>query len=291
VVPRDLWTGFGLDDWIYWNIYTVLGTIGNYSAIADLHTLQLTVTHSLDFSVFTSRILATDFITVSLSLQITHEVSILQPNSFLAIILQMLIQKTRLSLIPVLQSSYRVRLASRNSTQFYTGATSQSQSYVTTDGQSASLSWNKAPIWGLRQGFYYCQTVAGLLMWGALYNGRTGLPFTVAAGPRQRSHSWVPVPRDSCPYVTASDSRLPQPGGPGSRIYIPQERGGPVILPGTGSPRRLLRLSGPQWRYSKPPPRAVAATSFGTLLYNHFARTTPKTLCLFLERCVYNVVA
>jgi hypothetical protein len=27
---------------------------------------------------------------------------------------------------------------------------SQSQSYITTDGQSASLSWNKAPIWGLR---------------------------------------------------------------------------------------------------------------------------------------------
>jgi hypothetical protein len=36
-----------------------------------------------------------------------------------------------------------------------------SQSYVTTDGQSASLSWNKAPIWGLRPDFYYCQTVAG----------------------------------------------------------------------------------------------------------------------------------
>jgi hypothetical protein len=27
--------------------------------------------------------------------------------------------------------------------------------------QSASLSWNKAPIWGLRPDLYYCQTVAG----------------------------------------------------------------------------------------------------------------------------------
>jgi hypothetical protein len=27
---------------------------------------------------------------------------------------------------------------------------------------------------------------------------------------------------------------LPQPGGPGPRIYIPQEQGGPVIPPGTG---------------------------------------------------------
>jgi hypothetical protein len=37
-------------------------------------------------------------------------------------------------------------------------------SYVTTGGKSASLSWNKAAIWGLRPDFYYCQTIAGLLM-------------------------------------------------------------------------------------------------------------------------------
>jgi hypothetical protein len=54
-----------------------------------------------------------------------------------------------------------------------------SQSYVMTDGQSASLSWNKAPIWGLRPDLYYCQTVAGLLMWGALSDERTGLSFTM----------------------------------------------------------------------------------------------------------------
>jgi hypothetical protein len=30
--------------------------------------------------------------------------------------------------------------------------------------QSASLSWNKTPIWGLGPDLYYCQTVAGLLM-------------------------------------------------------------------------------------------------------------------------------
>jgi hypothetical protein len=41
-------------------------------------------------------------------------------------------------------------------------AYSQSQSYVTTDGQPASLSWNKAPIWSLRPDLYYCQTVTGL---------------------------------------------------------------------------------------------------------------------------------
>jgi hypothetical protein len=74
---------------------------------------------------------------------------------------------------------------------------SQSRSYVTTDGQSASLPWCQAPIWGLRPDFYYCQRVAGLLMWGALSDERTGLPFTIAAGPRQLSHSLVRVPRDS----------------------------------------------------------------------------------------------
>jgi hypothetical protein len=63
---------------------------------------------------------------------------------------------------------------------------SESESYITTDGQSASLSWNKAPILGLRPDFYYCLTVAGLLMWGALSDDRTGLSFTIAAGNREK---------------------------------------------------------------------------------------------------------
>jgi hypothetical protein len=109
--------------------------------------------------------------------------------------------------------------------------------------------------WGLGQDFYCCQTVAGLLIWGALSDERTGLPFTVAADPRQRSHSRVRVPGDSWPYFTVSGSRLPQPGGPGPCIYIPPEEGGPVITPGTGFPfRHLLRLAGIRWRYSTPPP-------------------------------------
>jgi hypothetical protein len=84
---------------------------------------------------------------------------------------------------------------------------------------------------------------------------KMGLSFTIAPGPRQRSHYQVRVPRDSWPYFTVSDSRLLQPGGPGPRIYIPQEEGGPVIPPGTGFPfRRVLRLTGQRWRYSTPPP-------------------------------------
>jgi hypothetical protein len=66
-------------------------------------------------------------------------------------------------------------------------AESECEYYVTIDGQSASLSWNKAPIWGLRQDFYYCRTVAGLLMLGALSDERTGLSFVCASGSCQRS--------------------------------------------------------------------------------------------------------
>jgi hypothetical protein len=108
-----------------------------------------------------------------------------------------------------------------------------SESYVATDGQSASLSWNKAPIWGLRPDFYYCQTVAGLLMWDALSHERTGLSITIAAGPRQRSHSRVRVPWDS------------------QYILLPQIRDFPF--------RRHLRLAGIRWRYSTPPPHGMAS--------------------------------
>jgi hypothetical protein len=84
-----------------------------------------------------------------------------------------------------------------------------SESYVTTDGQSASLSLNKASTWGLLPDFYCCKAIAVLLIWGALSDERTGLSFITVAGPRQRSHSRVRVPWYSRPYVTASDSRLP----------------------------------------------------------------------------------
>jgi hypothetical protein len=104
--------------------------------------------------------------------------------------------------------------------EYRTGLYSQSrirvESYVTTDGQSASLSWNKAPIWGLRPDFYY-QTVAGLFIPVALSDERVGLSFTIAAGSRQRSHSRVPAPWDSWQYITVSDSRLAYSSPPTTR--------------------------------------------------------------------------
>jgi hypothetical protein len=54
-------------------------------------------------------------------------------------------------------------------------------------------------------------------MGGALSDERTGLLFTIAAGPRQRIHSRVRVPWDSWPYFTVSDSRLPFSSPPTTR--------------------------------------------------------------------------
>jgi hypothetical protein len=92
-------------------------------------------------------------------------------------------------------------------------------------------------------------------MWDGLSDERMDASFTTVAGPRQRSHSRVRFTRGSWPYFTVPDSRFLQPGGLGSHIDIPQEQGGPVILPTTRfSFRRLLRLAGLWWRYSTPPP-------------------------------------
>jgi hypothetical protein len=62
-------------------------------------------------------------------------------------------------------------------TGFTAGAKVEVKVMLQTTLQSASLSWNKAPIWGLRPDLYYCQTVTGFLMWGALSDEKTGLSF------------------------------------------------------------------------------------------------------------------
>jgi hypothetical protein len=68
----------------------------------------------------------------------------------------------------------------------------------------------------------------------------------------------VRVLRDSWPYFTISDSRLPQPGRPGHRIYIPHDQGDLVIPPDTGFPfRHLLRFVRLRWRYSNSPSRGA----------------------------------
>jgi hypothetical protein len=96
--------------------------------------------------------------------------------------------------------------------------------------------------------------------------------------------SWVP--RDSWPRFTVSDSRLPQPGGPGPPICIPQEHGSPVILPDTGFPfHRLLRLAGLRWRYSTPSPHR--STFQYRLPINVYASLVVSSYHIFrLEFCI-----
>jgi hypothetical protein len=70
-------------------------------------------------------------------------------------------------------------------------------------------------------------------MWGAFSDEKVcnsllllGLASTVAMG----SESCGTQDHILLPQLL----RTPQPGGPGLRIYIPREQGGPVIPPGTG---------------------------------------------------------
>jgi hypothetical protein len=81
-----------------------------------------------------------------------------------------------------------------NLSEEFLTASKESESYDTTDGQSASLPWNKAHILGLRPDIYYSLTITVLFLWGALSDERTGLSSVYAAGSRQRSPSWVRVP-------------------------------------------------------------------------------------------------
>jgi hypothetical protein len=75
----------------------------------------------------------------------------------------------------------------------------RSRSHIATDDQSVGKSWPD---------IYFYLTITVLLLWGALFDERTGLSFVYAAGPCQRSLSRVRVPWDSRPYFTVSDLRL-----------------------------------------------------------------------------------
>jgi hypothetical protein len=81
----------------------------------------------------------------------------------------------------------------------------QSQSYVTTDGQPASLFWNKAPIWGLWPDLYYLCDSYGLVLVGRPLWREVGSVFCMC----QRSLSRVQVPWDLRPYFTVSYLTLP----------------------------------------------------------------------------------
>jgi hypothetical protein len=124
---------------------TISLNYNHYSTTADLHTFQFTFAHALGFSIFTSPLLATDLNTET------------STSDHCEVFLPFLVQSpwnigTQLKLF---------------------SAESESESYITTNSQSASLSWNKAPIWGLRPYIYLSLTITALFLWASsLTRGR-----------------------------------------------------------------------------------------------------------------------
>jgi hypothetical protein len=158
--------GVRTGEWIYWSLHTRLRTTSNYSTTANL-TIHKSPKHLL--------------------------------NLFRPAVSSPPVPWQRLLTVEILNfmTSGPIFPASRAALNWNINRVS-----VWVLCQSASLSWNKAPIRGLRPDFYYCQTVAGLLIWGALSDDRTGLLFKIVAGPRQHNHSRVRVPWDSWSYFT-----------------------------------------------------------------------------------------
>jgi hypothetical protein len=120
--------GVWIGKWIY---LPLIHTTWHYnsSAIVNLHTLQINTALAKLFpacSIFSSRSLATASNRVDSSSSCSQV----------------------LSSQPPVQNSC-------------TPGQSQSQSYVTTDGQSASLSWCQAPIWDLRPDFFFLSDSCG----------------------------------------------------------------------------------------------------------------------------------
>jgi hypothetical protein len=148
-----------------------------------------------------------------------------------------------------------------------------------TDGQSACLSWCWVPIWSRWPDFYFLSDSYRCLdVRRPLWREDGSVIYSyIFYGPCQSNHSWSKS-RRTHDYILLSHVRVPQTGGPGPRIYIPQERGGPVVPPGTGFySRRFLRLAELRWRYSNPPPHVKAFKAESRVNNRSSDRTSQQT--------------
>jgi hypothetical protein len=95
-------------------------------------------------------------------------------------------------------------------------------------------------------------------------------------------------PRRTHDHILLSHLRLLHPGGPGQRIYISQEQGGPVIPPDPGFPsHRLLRLARLRRRYL-----TRHHTSYFTVLYcivRHSNHLLPLVRPCILDTCNFTL--
>jgi hypothetical protein len=98
---------------------TPLGITGNYSTTAILHPLQFAVSHALGFSDFTSRILATGLWQSHCHFKSHMKHSFPSLIPFLSIFCNCQFRRLDSILNPLLRRSYSGRLASQNSTQFF----------------------------------------------------------------------------------------------------------------------------------------------------------------------------
>jgi hypothetical protein len=118
--------GSGLDDWIYWHFFTI--TV-NYE--------NSTINVCPRLAPFLAWLRVSSFLLVYESVTCSASVVLrLTPHSW------------TLNYWTAFWIPLRMNL-------WLNWIESESESYVTTDGQPASLSWNKAPIWGLRPDLYY----------------------------------------------------------------------------------------------------------------------------------------
>jgi hypothetical protein len=145
------------------------------------------------------------------------------------------------------------------------------------------------PLQTNEQYFFPTEPLRSKSLRNILSDERMGLSFTIVDAPRQRSHSQVRVQRDSRPHFSVSDSRLPQPGGPGPCIYIPPETGWLSYTPRHwvpfSSPSTILR-----WRYWTLPPYGQLNCSANCLQDNSSARTKQKTQPLYFYEDVHRAV-
>jgi hypothetical protein len=149
-------------------------------------------------------------------------------------------------------------------------AESESESYVTTDGQSASLSWYKAPIRGLRPDFYSVRNTEYVWQLRSSFRGSSSLT-------RGRVCLLYMLLALASAVFLGSESL-----GTRDHILLSQIWDFPF--------RRLLRLAGSR-RYSTPPPKVefllnnIYKNSVRTSQETHYnTATKPNRLMLYRER-------
>jgi hypothetical protein len=128
-----------------------------------------------------------------------------------------------------------------------------------TDDQSASVSWNKATIWGLRPDFVNVRQLR--VCWcGAL---------SLTSGRVCRLQLLLTIARA---VILGSESR-----GTRENILLYQIRDFPL--------RHLLRPAASRWRYSTPPPHGIDLVLIWTAAYIAY----DCWMLDYTERCLYRV--